>query len=80
MVLELTSLYDSVLKQTNNILAPGKRVVIIIPRFRTREDRTFFIGIDDMARSNSFMLVYKPIIYAYKESKIIREICVLEKI
>jgi len=80
LVLELSDLYSSVLKQAKDLLISGKRIVIVIPRFRTREGKNIFISIESLAKANNFILRYKPIIYAYKESKLIREICVLEKL
>ncbi len=79
IISELTDLYDSLLKQANLVLSKGKRFIIIIPRLRTKESKTLFIDINDLAESNGFYLAYKPVLYAYQESKIIREICVLER-
>lgn len=79
LIEELTDLYNSLLKQANLILSKGKRIVLILPRFKTLEGKMLYVDISYLAEQNGFYLAYKPIIYAYKESKLIREICVLEK-
>ena len=79
IILDLSSLYSSIIKQASLMLNSGKRLVIVIPRLRTLENKTLFIDINSIAENNDFYLAHKPIIYAYSKSKIIREICVLEK-
>ncbi len=79
IVSELTGLYSSVLNQASKVLSKDKRLVILFPRFKTRENKTVFLDINSLAATNSFYLAYKPIIYAYRKSRLIREICILER-
>jgi len=76
---ELTSLYIAVIKQSEKIIKKGNRVVIIIPRIRTRENKNVLININSVIENTSLRKVYPAIIYAYKKSKLHREIYVLEK-
>jgi len=79
LIFDLTNLYSSIIKQSSEILGKGKRLIIIIPRLKTVEGKTLYIDIRSLVEQNKFYLVYEPVIYAYSKSKIIREICVLEK-
>ncbi len=79
LVLELSDLYNELLKNIKNVLKKNSRVVIIIPKFRTRENKKVFLEFRSIAESNNFSVIFKPINYGYKESKLLREIYILEK-
>jgi len=76
---ELTRLYDAVINQASQILKKGKRIVIIIPRIRTRENKNVIISMDSIIEKTGLRKVYDPVLYAYQKSKLHREIYVLEK-
>ncbi len=78
LVLELTSLYDSLLANLKKVIKNGGRVVIIVPKLRTRENKTVFIDFKSIIEKNGFNLALKPINYGYKENKLLRDIYVLE--
>ncbi|MBI2148832.1 methyltransferase domain-containing protein [Candidatus Woesearchaeota archaeon] len=80
LVLELTNLYGILLNNLKNVVKNDGRVVIVIPKFRTRENKIVFIDFKNIAEKNGFILINKPINYGYKESKLLRDIYVLEKI
>ncbi len=78
LVLELSELYSNLLKSLKKVLKKNARVVIVIPKFKTRENRIIMIDFKIIAESNGFSLAFKPIQYGYKENKLLREIYVLE--
>lgn len=79
LVVDLSGLYYSLLGNLKKVVKKNGKIVIIIPKFRTIENRTVFIDFKSIAEKNGFSLVFKPIQYGYKESKLLREIYVLEK-
>ncbi len=79
LVLELSNLYDTLFSGLKKVVKKGGRVVIIIPKIRTKENKIAFIDFKTIAEKNGFNLDAKPIPYGYKENKILREIFVLEK-
>ena len=77
-VKELTSLYLKVLQQLSQVVKRGKKVIIIIPKFKTKEGKTVFINFRDLAEDTTFDIECSfP--YASKENKLLREIYVLRK-
>ncbi len=79
LISELSGLYDGLLANLKLVVKKGKRVVIIIPKFRTRENKTLFLDFKSIVEKNGFFLAASSIPYGYKESKLLREIYVLEK-
>lgn len=79
LVIELSSLYDDLLNNLNKVLMINSRVVIIIPKFKTRENKNVFLDFKSIIDKHRFTLVNKPINYGYKENKLLREIYILEK-
>ncbi len=79
LTLELTDLYTTVINQAARMLHTEKRIVMIVPRIRTRENSKVLIDFKSIIENAGFRSVYEPILYAYKESKLHREIWVLEK-
>ena len=80
LINELSGLYTSLLNELRKVVKVGCRVVIIIPKIRTRENKIVFLDFKAIAEKNSFILAFKPVPYGYKENKILREIYILEKI
>jgi len=79
LVMELTILYDNVLRESFKVLKDNGRFVIIIPKIRTLQNKDVSINFKDLTARNGFGIVYAPIAYNYRKSKILREIYVLEK-
>ncbi len=79
LVMDLSNLYNDLLLNLKKVVKKSKRVVIIIPKFRTRENKNVVIAFSGLAEQNGFFVAAKPIQYGYKESKLLREIYVLEK-
>lgn len=79
LVLDLRELYDSIVKQAKDILSKDERIVIIIPIIRTLVNKDVKMDFTSIASAYGFTVVYKPVFYAYKESRLHREIYVLEK-
>lgn len=75
---ELSPLYASVLNQLSQVIKPGKKVVFVVPRFKTTEGKTVSMHFDEIAKDTTFDVEYK-FFYAYKESKLLRDIYVLRK-
>ncbi len=80
LVMELRGLYYNFIKEAFKVLKPDGRIVMVIPRIRTMENRQVVIDFENLAKEAGFELAYKPILYGYKNNKIGREIYVLEKI
>ena len=78
LVIELSDLYANLLKSLKTVMKKEARLVIVIPKFRTRENRNVMIDFRTMAEEKGFNLITKPIAYGYKENKLLREIYVLE--
>lgn len=79
MISELREMYSGLLIEISKIIKKNGRVAIVVPRFKTTEGRNVAMGFSEIACSNGFRIVSGPILYAYKESKLIREIYVIEK-
>lgn len=79
LVRDLRELYDSIVRQAKEILNKDERIVIIIPIIRTLENKNIKIDFINIASAYGFTVIYKPVFYAYKGSKLHREIYVLEK-
>ena len=79
LISELSRLYDDLLANLKIVLKNNGRIVIIMPKIRTMENRTLFLDFRAIAEKNGFLIITKPIPYGYKESKLLREIYVLEK-
>jgi tRNA G10 N-methylase Trm11 len=80
LVVELTQLYMDLFVNLKRIVKKGGKVVIVIPRFKTRENKTVFIDFKSIIDTTGFGLVNQPIDYGYQDSKLLRQIYVLEKI
>ncbi len=78
LVEELSLLYRSTLNQLSQVVKQGKKVVIVIPRFKTTEGKTLFIDFEQIAKETTFNVETK-FFYAYKESKLLRDIYILRK-
>lgn len=79
MMSELTSMYSKVISESFKILAKGCRAAIVVPKFRTIEGKKVSMNFRAIAENSGFFVIYGPIEYAYKESKLLREIWVIEK-
>ena len=79
LVLELSRLYNDLLSNLKNIVKKNGMVVIVIPIFKTRENKNVFLDFRSIIDRNGFVLVTKPITYGYRENKLLREIYILEK-
>ncbi len=79
LISELSNLYDELLINLKYALKKSKRLVIIIPKFRTMQNRVVFLDFRSIAEKNGFLVVNNPINYGYKESKLLRDIYVLER-
>ncbi len=79
LIFELSMLYDDLMKNLKIVLKKSSRIVIIIPKFRTRENKKVFLDFKSIAEKYNFSLISKPVHYGYKESKLLREIYILEK-
>lgn len=79
LVSELSFLYMDLLNNLKHVVRIGKRIVIVMPKFRTRENKILSIDFRGIAESNGFDLAANPINYGYKDSKLLREIYVLER-
>ena len=80
LVFELSNLYDLLLGNLKKVVKKNGRVVIVIPKFRTMENKTVFIDFRGLVDKHGFVLATKPISYGYKENKLLREIYVLDKV
>lgn len=76
---DLTSLYSNLISESFKILTKGGRIAIVVPKFRTIEGKKVSMNFRAIAETYGFFTIYGPIDYAYKESKILREIWVIEK-
>lgn len=79
MMSELTSMYSSVVSESFKIMTAGCRIAIVVPKFRTIEGRKVSMNFRAIAENSGFFVIYGPIDYAYKESKLLREIWVIER-
>ncbi len=77
---ELSLLYSNLLANLNKVIKNGKRVVIVIPVFRTGENRKVFIDFQRILEECGFFSVYPPIKYGSSKNKLLRQIYVLEKL
>lgn len=77
---DLSMLYSDLLKNLKKLEKKGKRTVIIIPVFRTRENKKIFINFRNMAESCGFSILYEPITYGHSKNKLLRQVYVLEKL
>ncbi|MBS3167879.1 methyltransferase domain-containing protein [Candidatus Woesearchaeota archaeon] len=80
LVIELSNLYNDLMKNLKDIIKTNGRLVIIIPTIRTRENKKLFINFNDIIEKNGFNLINNPIEYNYRKSKILRQIYVLERL
>ncbi len=81
---ELYLLYSRFLIESKKILKNEGKIVIIFPRFRTISNKVFGLDKERLINKNGFKVsedfsVELPIVYSYKESRILREIYVIEK-
>ncbi len=82
---ELSRLYDNLLKQASKILKKDSKITIIVPTFKTKNNKTIRIGFQSLLRHYGFKIFQPmqnkliPIEYRLKNSKIRRKIYVLEK-
>jgi len=79
---DLTGLYSDLLKELSKILVEGNRVAIIVPRFRTFNNKVVEMDFSRLVEGNKFRVckfdgVKMPVIYLHKILE--REIWVLEK-
>lgn len=79
MISELREMYSGLLIEISKIIRKNGRVAIVVPRFKTTESKNVAMGFSEIVCSNGFRVVSGPILYAYKESKLIREIYVIER-
>ncbi len=79
MIAGLRGMYSGLLIEIHKILKVKGRVAIIVPRFKTIEGKTVQMGFSELANGSGYRVLNGPILYAYKESKLIREIYVIEK-
>jgi len=76
---ELSMLYFDVIKNLSLLVKKGGRIAILIPIFRTRENKKIFINFRNTAESCGFSIVYEPITYGHSKNKLLRQVYVLEK-
>jgi len=83
---KLSKIYTIFLKEASKILKKGSKAVIIVPVFKTRENKTIRIGFESMLKSNDFQIytplksIKIPVEYTLKRGKIRRKIYILEKL
>jgi tRNA G10 N-methylase Trm11 len=82
---ELNELYSDILRESSNILKKGSKMVIIVPAFKTKNNKNIRIGFQSLIEPNGFRIFQPlnnkliPIEYRLKSSKIRRKIYILEK-
>lgn len=78
IIAELREMYIKLLSEANSVVKSGGKIAIIVPKFRTSEGKVVSMDFAGVAEASGFRIVSGPVFYAYKESKILREIYVLE--
>ncbi len=83
---ELTPMYDSFLREARKTLRVGAKMAVIVPSFKTRNEKVIRIGFQTLLKNHNFAIVQPlkntliPLEYTLKGSKIRRQIYVVEKL
>lgn len=75
---ELRPMYEKSLKEMHKVLGSGKRVVIVSPCIRTREDNVIKFDFENIAKKVGFKII-ESVTDFEKRHRTIREIFVIEK-
>ncbi|MDP3916978.1 MAG: DNA methyltransferase [Nanoarchaeota archaeon] len=83
---ELSKLYEKFLRESSKMLKKGSKIAVIIPTFKTRDNKLIRVGFQSMIKKYNFDIFQPlknniiPLDYTMKGSKLRRKIYVLEKV
>tara|TARA_Y100000310_G_C20689201_1_gene821105 strand:- start:2821 stop:3939 length:1119 start_codon:yes stop_codon:yes gene_type:complete len=83
---KISKIYENLLNQASTLLNQGSKAVIIVPSFKTRNNKIIRIGFETLARASKFKIYFPieqikiPLEYNLEGGKINRKIYILEKL